>query len=112
MKGVSIVRDTVAVSVALASVAFLAGFVVDQRAIGLGLALGLVVGAANGELIQRVIAANSPFLLASLLRMAGISVVAIGVSFLVGASTAALLLGVGVAQFVMVGAAVRQGLRR
>ena len=111
MKGVRIVRDTVAVSVVLASLAFVAGFVFDQRPIGLGLALGLVVGATNGELIQRVIVSNSPFLLSSLLRMAGLSAVAIGVSFLVGASTVALLLGVGAAQFVMVGAAVRQGLR-
>ena len=111
MKGDSIVRDTVAVSVALASIAFLAGFVFDQRPIGLGLALGLVVGAANGELIQRVIVSRSPFLLSSLLRMAGLSAVAIAVSFIVGASTVALLLGVGAAQFVMVGAAVRHGLR-
>jgi hypothetical protein len=111
VKGVRIVRNTVTVSVALASVAFLAGFVVNQRPIGLGLALGLVVGAMNGELIQRVIDSRSPFVISSLLRMAALSGVAIGVAFLVGASPVALLLGVGAAQFVMVGAAVRQGLR-
>jgi len=111
VKGVRIVRDTLVMSIALASIAFVAGFVFDQRSIGLGLALGLVVGATNGELIQRVIVSHSPFLLSSLLRMAGLSAVAIGVSFLVGASTVALLLGVGVAQFVMAGAAVREGLR-
>ena len=111
MKGVKIVRDTVAVSIALASIAFLAGFAVDQRSIGLGLALGLVVGATNGELIQRVLDSRSPFVVSSLLRMASLSAVAILVAFLVGASPAALLLGVGAAQFVMVGAAVRQGLR-
>ena len=111
MKGVGIVRDTVAVSVALASIAFLAGLVVNQRAIGLGLALGLIVGAMNGELIQRVILSQTPFVVSSLLRMASLSAVAILVAFLVGASPVALLLGVGAAQFVMVGAAVRQGLR-
>ena len=111
MKGVRIVRDTVAVSVALASIAFLAGLVVNQRPVGLGLALGLVVGAMNGELIQRVIDSRSPFVVSSVLRMASLSAVAILVAFLVGASPVALLLGVGAAQFVMAGVAVRQGLR-
>ena len=111
MKGVRIVRDTVTVSVALASIAFLAGFVVNQRSIGLGLAVGLVLGASNGELIQRVIDSRSPFLVSSILRMFGLSAVAILVAFVVGASPIALLLGVSGAQFVMVGAAVRRGLR-
>ena len=111
MKGVRIVRATWAASVALASMAFLAGFVVDQRSIGLGLALGLVVGAANGELIQRLIDSGAPFVVSSVMRMAGVSAVAILVALLIGASPIAVLLGVAAAQFVMVGAAVRQGLR-
>ncbi len=111
MKGVGIVRDTVAVSVALASIAFLAGFVVNQRSIGLGLAVGMILGASNGELIQRMIDSRSPFLISSVFRMLGLSGVAILVAFVVGASPIALLIGVAAAQFVMVGAAVRQGLR-
>jgi len=111
VKGVGIVRATWAASVALASVAFLAGFVVNQRSIGLGVALGLVVGAANGELIQRLIASSAPFVVSSVVRMAGVSGVAILLAILVGASPVAVLLGVAAAQFVMVGAAVRQGLR-
>jgi hypothetical protein len=85
--------------------------VAGQRAVGLGLALGLVIGAMNGELIQRVIASRSPFVISSVLRMTALSGVAILVAFLVGASPVALLLGVAAAQFVMVGAAVRRGLR-
>ena len=111
MKGVGIVRATWAASVALASIAFLAGFVAGQRSIGLGLALGLVVGAANGELIQRVIDSRAPFVVSSVLRIAGVGAVAILLALLVGASPIAVLLGVAAAQFVMVGAAVRQGLR-
>jgi hypothetical protein len=111
VKGLGIVRATWIASVALASMAFLAGFVVNQRSIGLGLALGFVVGAANGELIQRVIDSRAPFLVASVVRMAGVSAVAILVALLVGASPVAVLLGVAAAQFVMVAAAVRQGLR-
>ena len=111
MKGLGIVRATWTASVALASVAFLAGFVLNQRSIGLGLALGLVVGAGNGELIQRAIDSRAPFVAASVVRMAAVSAVAILVALLVGASPIAVLLGVAAAQFVMVAAAVRQGLR-
>jgi hypothetical protein len=111
VKGVGIVRATWATSVALASAAFLAGFVFDQRSIGLGLALGLVVGAANSELIQRVIDSAVPFVVASVMRMAAVSAVAILLAILVGASPTAVLLGVAAAQFVMAGAAVRQALR-
>ena len=111
MRGVGIVRNTVIVSVALASIAFLIGLAINQRSIGLGLAVGLILGASNGELIQRVIDSRSPFLVSSVLRMAGLSAVAIFVAFVVGASPIALLLGVAGAQLVMVGAAIRQGLR-
>ncbi len=111
MKGVGIVRATWTASVALASVAFLAGFVVNQRAIGLGIALGLVVGAGNGELIQRVIDSHAPFVVSSVMRLAAIGAVAIVAALLVGASPIAVLLGVAGAQFVMVAASVRQGLR-
>jgi hypothetical protein len=111
VKGVGIVRATWAASVALASIAFLAGFVFYQWSIGLGLALGLVVGAANGELIHRLIESRAPFVVSSVVRIAGVSGVAILVAILVGASPIAVLLGVAAAQFVMVVAAVRQGLR-
>jgi hypothetical protein len=111
VKGVGIVRETWAAAVALASIAFVAGFVVNQRSIGLGLALGLVVGAGNGELIQRVIDSRSPFVVSSVVRMALVSAVALLAAFLVGASPIAVLLGVAAAQLVMVAVAVRQGLR-
>ena len=111
MKGLGIVRATWTACVAMASIAFLAGFVVNQRPIGLGVALGLVVGAANGELIQRVIESRAPFVVSSVVRMAALSAVAILVALLVGASPIAVLLGVAAAQFVMAGAAVRQGMR-
>jgi hypothetical protein len=110
VKGVGIVRATWAASVALASMAFLAGFVFYQRSVGLGIALGLVVGAANGELIQRVIDSRAPFVVASVARLTGVSAAAILLAFLVGASPIAVLLGVAAAQLVMVGVAMRHGL--
>lgn len=110
MKGAGIVRATWAASVALASIAFLGGLVVNQRSIGLGVALGLVVGAINGELILRIVESRAPFVFSSVLRLAAVGAVAIGVALLVGASPVAVLLGVAAAQFVMVASAVRQGL--
>lgn len=111
MRGVGIVRETWVACVALAGVAFLAGFVLDERSYGLGLALGFVVGAANGELIQRVIDSRAPFVVSSVMRMAAVSAVGILVALLLGVSPIAVLLGIAGAQIVMVAAAVRQGLR-
>ena len=111
MKGLGIVRETVAASVALALVSLGAGFAAGQPRIGLAVALGLVVGAANGELVQWVVRSGSPFVVSSLARMAGVSAAAIGLAFIAGASPTAVLLGVAAAQVVMVGASIREGLR-
>ncbi|HKC20751.1 MAG TPA: hypothetical protein VKE27_14105 [Candidatus Dormibacteraeota bacterium] len=111
MKDLGIVRATWTACVALASIAFVVAFVLDERSIGLGLALGLVVGAGNGELIRRVILRRAPFVIASVARMAAVSGLAFLVALLFGASPVAVLLGVAAAQFVMVAAAVREGLR-
>lgn len=111
MKDLGIVRATWTACVAFAAIALLVAFVLDQRSIGLGLALGLVVGSANGELIRRLIVRRAPFVFASVARMMAMSGVAIALAFAFGASPVAVLLGVAAAQFVMVGAAVREGLR-
>jgi hypothetical protein len=111
VKGVGIVRATWTASVALASIAFLAGFVLNLRSVGMGFALGLLVGAGNGELIKRVIDSRAPFVVSSVVRMAAVSALAILVALLVGGSPIAVLLGVGAAQFVMVAVSVREGLR-
>lgn len=111
MKGVGIVRATWIASMGLASIAFVTGFVLNQRTMGLGLALGLVVGAANGQLVQRVIDTRAPFVFSSIVRMVVLSGAAILLALVFGASPIAVLLGVAAAQLVMVAAAVRQGLR-
>lgn len=111
MKGVGIVRATWIACAGFALTAFAVGFVLNQWSIGLGFALGLVVGAANGQLIQRVIDARAPFVVSSIVRMVLVSGAAIMIALLAGASPVAVLLGVAAAQLVMVGVAVRQGLR-
>ena len=111
MKSVGIVRATWIASGAFAAIALVVGFVLNQHSIGLGFALGLAVGAANGQLLQRVIDTRAPFVIASIVRMVLVSGAAIMLALLVGASPIAVLVGVAAAQFVMVAAALRQGLR-
>jgi hypothetical protein len=78
---------------------------------GLGMALGLVIGSANGYLIVALLDRNSSFLYASLMRLASLTALAVGAALLLQSSAWTVLLGVGAAQLVMVAAGVRRGLR-
>lgn len=111
MKGVGIVRETLAASAVLAAIALLTCLVLRRVDIGIGLASGLLVGGFNGELVRRVLINRAPFVVASVLRLAVLSGAAILLAYVFRASTIALLLGVACAQLVMVGVAVREGLR-
>jgi len=106
-----IVRKTVTASAVLAAISLIAGLLFSRTPIGIGLAAGLVIGSFNGALVRAVIERRVPFVVATVLRLAAISAVALIAAYLVGASTIALLLGVAAAQLVMVATAVRQGLR-
>jgi hypothetical protein len=107
----SIPRETVVacaiLGLALAAIAVAAG----QTSIGVGVACGLLIGSTNGYLMVALLDQDSPFLFASLMRLAILSAVALGAALLLQSSAWAVILGVGAAQFVMVVAAVRQGLR-
>jgi hypothetical protein len=103
--------DTLAASVALGLAVTLPAAVAGHAAAGLGIALGLVIGSANGYLIAALLDRNSSFLFTSLMRLASLTAVAIGAALLLQSSAWAVLLGVGAAQLVMVAAGVRRGLR-
>lgn len=111
MKGVGFVRETVAASAVLACIAVIAGIGLGHATIGIGLALGLLIGSFNGHLIVRMLRSGAPFVVSSLGRLALVSAVAILLAFILGASAWAVLIGVAGAQAVMVATAVRQGLR-
>jgi hypothetical protein len=104
-------RDTVAVSTALAVLIVIASLIAGHLTIGIGLAAGLVIGSMNGHLLAALMARDMPFVAGSLTRMAIVSAVAVLAAFLLGSQAWAVLLGVGAAQLVMVGAGIRQGLR-
>jgi hypothetical protein len=103
--------DTVAGSVVLGLAVALVAAAFGQTAAGMGIALGLLIGSANGFLIMALLDRNSSFLLASLMRLASLTALAVGAALVLQSSAWTVLLGVGAAQLVMVAAGVRRGLR-
>ena len=79
--------------------------------LGIGVAAGLVLGSANGYLIQALLGRGTPFVAGSLLRLVAFSLIAVPAALILGRAGWTVPLGVGLAQLVMVGAGVRQGLR-
>lgn len=107
-----VLRQTVlacaVMSVAIAVVASASGY----TAIGLGMAVGLMLGSANGYLIQGLLNRGAPFVAASLLRILFFSSLVLIAALTMRGSAWSVALGIGLAQLVMVVAGVRSGLRR
>lgn len=103
--------ETVAGSVALGLAVALVAAALGHTAAGIGIALGLLLGSANGYLIIALLDRNSSFLFASLMRLACLTTLAVGGALVLQSSAWSVLLGVGAAQLVMVAAGVRRGLR-
>jgi hypothetical protein len=107
----SILRETVVACAILGLAAAAVAGVAGHTSFGIGIACGLLIGSTNGYLIVALLDQDSPFLFASMMRLAILSAIAFGVALLLQSSAWTVLLGVGAAQLVMVGAGVRQGLR-
>ena len=104
-------RETLSISLALAVAVQLIAAPAGYESVGAPLALGLVVGSLNGFVIQVLLDRRAPILPTSILRLALLSLVALAVARLAGWSVWPLVAGIGIAQLVMVGVGVRQGLR-
>jgi len=104
-------RETVVASLALAAITAVAAVLLDQSLIGIGIAIGLILGSANGFLIARVYDPQGSFVGSSLARLSIFSALAIGLALLVGSAAWTVLIGIAAAQLVMVAAGIRQGLR-
>ncbi len=100
-----------AVSILLALVVSFAALVAGYQSVGLAIAIGLVVGALNGFMIQRVLDRRAPILATAILRLAILSFVALAAAALTGWSIGPLVAGIAIAQLVMVGVGAREGLR-
>ncbi|HYM67508.1 MAG TPA: hypothetical protein VEW68_09470 [Patescibacteria group bacterium] len=106
-----VLRLTVIACAALASAVAVAAGLTGHLALGIGVAAGLLVGSLNGFLIEKLLGRGTPFLASSLMRLVFLSLVAVSAALLFRSSGWTVPLGIGVAQLVMVGAGVRQGLR-
>ena len=106
-----LLKMTVTVCAVLAAIVAAGAALSGHAAVGMGLAAGLLLGSLNGYLIQSLLGRGTPFVAGSLLRLVMFSTVAIGAALLLRGVGWSVPLGIGVAQLVMVGAGVRQGLR-
>jgi len=107
-----VLRQTVlACSILSVAVAVIAT-AIGHFGIGLGLAAGLMLGSANGYLIQGLLNRGAPFMAASLLRILFFSSVVLTAALTIRESAWTIALGIGLAQLVMVVAGVRSGLRQ
>jgi hypothetical protein len=104
-------RMTVTVCAVVAIVVGAASLVLGHAVIGLAFAAGLVLGSLNGYMIQTLMVRGAPFRAASVMRLITFSGVALVAALLLREVAWSFPLGIGVAQLVMVGAGVRQGVR-
>ena len=104
-------RESVIASAILALVATTIAGILGHISLGLGLGAGLLLGSANGYAINALLGHATPFLAGSMLRLVTLSALGLLVAVLFGISAWPVMIGIGVAQLVMVGAGVRQGLR-
>ena len=106
-----ILRETVVACAAAAAIATVAGAIMGQLSIGVGLGAGLLVGAVNGYAVAGVLDRGIPFVAGTIIRILFFSAAAIVIAFLLQSEAWAVLIGVAAAQAVMVVASIRQGLR-
>lgn len=105
-------RETVAGSLVLAAAAFLVADLTGHSVLGLGLGTGLVLGSLNSFMIQAMLDRGAPVLATSVLRLAMFSLLALIAARLLGGLVWPVVMGMGVAQLVMVGIGVRRGWRQ
>lgn len=104
-------RETVLGSVALAALVAIGALLLGQPSTGVGVAIGLILGSANGFVIARLYDPQGSFVGSSLARLSIFSALAIGLALLVGSAAWTVVIGIAGAQLVMVAAGVREGLR-
>jgi hypothetical protein len=111
MRSGGLLKTTVTACAALAAAVVVGSALTDNLPLGLGIAAGLLLGSINGYLIQGLLGRGTPMVAGSLLRLVMFSSIVLIAALMLGTAAWTLPLGIGVAQLVMVGAGVRQGLR-
>ena len=87
--------------------------VIGQPLVGLAIGVGLLLGAGNGLLAQRLLAVGVPFVATSLMRLLALTAVAVASGVFLGWRRIVLVVaGMAVAQLVLSAVAAREMLRR
>ena len=108
-----VVRLTTVACLILAGLVVVGLSVAGRPAAGAFLAAGMVVGATNAHMAQRLINLGIPFAATSLLRIMAMTAMAVIIGLIGGFGSVFLVIaGVGVAQLVMAGSALRELNRR
>lgn len=106
-----LIRNAVGLTGVTAVAVLVAGIAVGQARHGLALCVGLLVGSANGILVQRSLALGMAFTALSLLRLLLLTALGLGIGVLIGLSQVWLVVaGIAIAQLVLAGWAVREAL--
>jgi hypothetical protein len=106
-----LLQKTVVACLVISIATAVVGSLTDHMAIGFGLAAGILLGSFNGYLIQGLIGRKTPFVASSLLRIVLFSSIVLLAALMLRSIAWTLPLGIGVAQLVMVGVGIRQGMR-
>jgi hypothetical protein len=95
------------------AVSMAAGIALGQTLGGVSLGVGFILGAANGFVADRMLTVPLSYLLSSLGRLAFFSLAALAAGWAIGWRFVWLvILGLGLAQFVLVAVATRQVISR
>jgi hypothetical protein len=111
MKSAGLLRDMVVACALGALVAAGAGAVTGHLGVGVGLAAGLMLGSLNGYLLQGLMDRGTPFAASGIFRILLFSSFALIAVVTLRSIAWTVPLGIGLAQLVMVGVALRRGLR-
>ncbi|MEO8897547.1 MAG: hypothetical protein ABI352_05990 [Candidatus Dormibacter sp.] len=91
----------------------LVGLIVGHPTFGLGLAVGLVVGAGNGYAADRLFMVGVPFIATSMMRILALTLVALLSGLVFGFRSAIpVVAGLAAAQLILAGSAVVESVRR
>ena len=104
-----VVRLSTVACVVAAAVCVVAASIASRAAVGVELAAGIVIGAANAHMAQRLLNVGVPFMATSMLRILSMTAAAGVVGLLIGLDHVWLIVaGVGIAQLLMSGSALRE----
>jgi hypothetical protein len=111
MRSGGVLKMTVAACALLAAAIAVGAALLGHLAAGAGIAAGLLLGSLNGYLIQALLSRGAPMVAGSMLRLVAFTSIVVVAALLMRSAAWTLPLGIGLAQLVLVGAGIRQGLR-